>query len=325
VSRARLPISSKKAGLVNLNLHAMAELRRFRPQLVLAGHIWGGPTLRVAKSALKTPAALYLHADEVTAHPRLAALAMRAADVSIAVSRHTRELARACGADPERVRIISPGVDLPELPATAQGRDSRPTVLTVARLTDRYKGHDVLLHALEVTRERVPSVRWVVVGDGPLRRDLEAQATSLGLGEHVSFLGALPDSKRDAWLDRAHVFAMPSRLPPSEGGEGFGIVYLEAAAHGLPVVAGNVGGAVDAVVDGETGLLVDPADPRAIGDALARLLVDPVLARRMGDAGAARARKFAWPVIARRVETVLTDVLRPAPRSAGIPSGPVLD
>ncbi len=118
----------------------------------------------------------------------------------------------------------------------------------------------------------------------------------------------MSDAERDAALARAHVFAMPSRLPPGGGGEGFGIVYLEAAAHGLPVVAGDVGGARDAIVHGETGLLVDPESPAALADALSDLLLDPPRARALGEAGAQRARGFAWPLIAREVEELAFEV-----------------
>jgi phosphatidylinositol alpha-1,6-mannosyltransferase len=99
---------------------------------------------------------------------------------------------------------------------------------------------------------------------------------------------------------------MPSRIPPGGiGGEGFGIAYLEANALGLPVVAGNEGGAVDAVIDGETGVLVDPSDHIAVADAVSDLLLDSGLAARLGEKGRARAREFAWPNVARRVERVL--------------------
>ncbi len=122
-------------------------------------------------------------------------------------------------------------------------------------------------------------------------------------------MGAVSEGERDAALDRAHVFAMPSRLPPGGvGGEGFGIVYLEAAAHGLPCVAGNVGGATDAVVDGETGLLVDPEDHRAVAGALVDLLLDPPRAGALGDAAATRARLFAWPVVGRRLEDLIFEL-----------------
>jgi glycosyltransferase involved in cell wall biosynthesis len=119
----------------------------------------------------------------------------------------------------------------------------------------------------------------------------------------------VPDERRDWWLRHADVLAMPSRLPgDGRAGEGFGIVYLEAGAHGTPVVAGNVAGALDAVADGESGLLVDPTDPHAVADAIAAVLLDRGLAQRLGDGGARRARGFAWPRIAERVEAVVREV-----------------
>jgi phosphatidylinositol alpha-1,6-mannosyltransferase len=151
----------------------------------------------------------------------------------------------------------------------------------------------------------------VVVGDGDRRRALEALAAELGVADAVRFAGSVSEAERDAWLGRAHVFAMPSRVPEDGvGGEGFGIAYLEAAARGLPAVAGDRGGAVDAVVDGETGLLVDATDPGAVAEALVTLLTDAPLRERLGAAARARAEEHAWPRVAHRVERVLTAVAR---------------
>ena len=176
----------------------------------------------------------------------------------------------------------------------------------MARLEDRYKGHDTLVRSLPLILARVPDAQWVVIGGGPRREQLERLAEIHGVADNVRFLGQVANEDRDAWLERAHVFAMPSRVPGGGlGGEGFGIVYMEASWRGLPVVAGNVGGAVDAVVDGETGLLVDANDPVAVSDAVSRLLVDTELSRRLGERGSERAKEFAWPLITRRVEDVL--------------------
>jgi phosphatidyl-myo-inositol dimannoside synthase len=106
------------------------------------------------------------------------------------------------------------------------------------------------------------------------------------------------------------VLAMPSRLPAGGfAGEGFGIAYLEAGAYGKPVVAGNVGGALDAVLDGETGLLVDPLDPLAVADAIVALLRDDALAERLGAAGRRRAEQNTWPLVAARVQRELLALL----------------
>jgi glycosyltransferase involved in cell wall biosynthesis len=101
---------------------------------------------------------------------------------------------------------------------------------------------------------------------------------------------------------------MTSRLSSDGGGEGFGIVYLEAGLHGLPVVGGDVAGARDAVVDGETGLLVDPNDHLAVAEAISELLTNPALAESLGRGGSQRAREHSWPSIARRVEDLLLEV-----------------
>jgi phosphatidyl-myo-inositol dimannoside synthase len=225
------------------------------------------------------------------------------------ISSYTAELLAGAGAPPSAdVRLIPPGVDLP-----AQARPlaaARPTIVTVSRLADPYKGHDVLIGALALVRAEIPDVEWVVIGDGPLRPGLEALARSTGVADAVRFLGAVDDAERDRRLRSADVFAMPSRLPGAGlAGEGFGIVYLEAGAYGKPVVAGNVGGAPDAVLDGETGLLVDPTDRRALADALTRLLREPELAARLGRAAQARVAGYAWPAVARRVEALLLEQL----------------
>ena len=298
----------RRAGLAALNALALAQARPFRPNVILCGHIVVAPAAVLAGRLTGAPVVAYLYADEGPAQPRLAGLAFRSAQATIAVSRYGRDLAVGLGAPPRRVVVIEPGVDPPTLPRTRRSED--PLIVTVARLTDRYKGHDVVLEALPSIRARVPGARWIVVGDGPLRPELEARAGELGMSHAVHFTGAVSDAERDAWLDRAQVFVMPSRLPPGgAGGEGFGIVYLEAGAHGLPVVAGAVAGALDAVVDGETGILVEPERTEAVAGALTELLLDPERARRLGDAGARRAAELSWPRMVSRVEDVLLQVL----------------
>jgi phosphatidylinositol alpha-1,6-mannosyltransferase len=279
---------------------------RFRPDVTLAAHVVAAPAAAAIRAALGARTVQYAHANEIAGKPRLSAFAARRADVVIAVSSYTAALVEATGAHPADMRLIPPGVDLPS--DSSPLRAERPTVLTVSRLKDSYKGHDVLIAALARVRERVPDLEWVIVGDGPLRGELEARARAAGLGDRARFLGAVSDEERDAWLRRADVFAMPSRLPEGGlAGEGFGIVFLEASAYGKPVVAGSVGGALDAVADGESGLLVDPGDAEAVGEAITRLLLDEELRLGLGRAGAQRAQGFAWPVIAARVQDVLLE------------------
>ena len=298
---------SRQAAIAALNARAVVEARSWRPDILLAGHIVGTPAGYVIKHALGIPCVVYLYAKEVVASPLLARRAVRTFDRIIVISRYTAQLARDAGAPEALLRRIPPGVD----PAGATDRSTpeRPTILTIARLGDRYKGHDTIVRALALIRARVPDVQWVVIGEGPLRRDIERLARAHGVWDAIRLLGAVPDAERDHWLVQSSVFCMPSRLPAARAGEGFGIVFLEAGAHGLPVVAGNVSGVVDAVDDGVTGTLVDPTDHVAVADAITDLLLDRAMAARMGEAGRDHAAQFAWPLVARRVESVFSELV----------------
>lgn len=306
VRRIRSPRRSGPVAVASLNAGAIREGLATRPDVILSLHLFAAPAAIVLSRALRRPWAQWVHAMELPQKPALARYALRRADAVVAVSRYSRSLAVAAGADPLRVRVVHPGVDVSRGGRTAD-KASRPTVLTVSRLAERYKGHDVLARALPLVRARVPDVEWVVIGDGPLRAMIEELARSTGAP--ARFVGAVDDADRDRWLDRAHVFTMPSRLPGGGfAGEGFGIVFLEAGLHELPVVAGDVGGACDAVIHGRTGLLVDPSDHVALAGALSDLLQDSARAVRMGRAGAVHAREHAWPDVAARVRTVLGEV-----------------
>jgi phosphatidylinositol alpha-1,6-mannosyltransferase len=308
VKRVPALAAGHRPSIARLNARAIREALSFRPDLVLSMHVVTAPAAITIGKGLRRPFVQYLHADEVGHRPTLARLALRSARASIAVSRHTRDLAVALGAPPRRLYRIPPGVDPPRR-AGAQ-RCRRPRLLTVSRLEDRYKGHDVVVQAMPMIRERVPGVIWIVIGEGSLRPWLDRLVAHHGVQDCVRFLGLVPDAERETWLERAHVFVMPSRLPAERpGGEGFGIAYLEAAIHGLPVVAGSVGGARDAVADGQTGLLVDPEDPVAVADAVCGLLLRPERAEAMGQAAAERARAYLWPKVTAQVEEVLLTVL----------------
>jgi phosphatidyl-myo-inositol dimannoside synthase len=291
-----------------LNASALLEAARWRPHLTLSAHIVTSPAAAAVRRMFGAPTVQYFYAKEIAGKPRLARFAARNARASVSISSYTSGLLSGIGAPVDRLSLIPPGVDVPADPSSLPCE--RPTFVTVSRLADRYKGHDVLMRSLALMRERIPDVEWVVIGDGPLRPELEGLARQEGVADSVRFLGAVSDEVRDGWLRRAHLLAMPSRLP-GEGaaGEGFGIVYLEAAGVGKPVVAGAVGGALDAVLDGQTGLLVDPTDPAAVAAAITRLLLDGELAARLGEAGRVRAQSFGWPVIVEQVQSLLLEQL----------------
>jgi phosphatidylinositol alpha-1,6-mannosyltransferase len=298
----------RRISLIWLNGAALAGAIRQRPEVILSMHIVASPAASTAGRVLGIPYVQYGHGDELVAHPRLARFAFDNAAAGVVVSAHSEELLAACGASSARLHRIPPGIALPGPAPTPpdRDRDRRPTIVTVARMEDGYKGHDTMIRALPQVRSRVPDLLWVVIGEGRLRPRYERMVEEARLEGNVRFCGAVSEEERDRWLARAAVFAMPSRI--DGGGEGFGIVYLEAAARGLPVVAGACGGALDAVLDGKTGLLVDPSDERAVADALTELLEDREKAARLGAEGARWARGFAWPRIAAEVEDLLIRV-----------------
>ncbi len=187
------------------------------------------------------------------------------------------------------------------------GLSDRPVIVCVSRLVPR-KGQELLVRALALVRKEIPEAALLLVGGGPQRVALEKSVMSLGLGGSVVLTGSVPWEELPAHYDAGDVFAMPcrSRVAGLEV-EGLGIVFLEAAACGLPVVAGRSGGSPDTVRDGETGFLVDGGSVTEVAERLLVLLRDPLRARRMGEAGRAwMLRDWGWDGLAERMRGVLT-------------------
>ncbi|MFJ3923776.1 glycosyltransferase family 4 protein [Streptomyces sp. NPDC090022] len=186
------------------------------------------------------------------------------------------------------------------------GLADRPVVVCVSRLVPR-KGQDTLILAMPRILAAVPDAVLLVVGGGPYEQALRKLAAETGVADSVRFTGAVPWSELPAHYGAGDVFAMPCRT--RRGGldvEGLGIVYLEASATGLPVVAGDSGGAPDAVLDGETGWVVrgDVAEDSA--DRIITLLKDPALRARMGERGRAWVEeKWRWDLLAERLRELL--------------------
>lgn len=192
------------------------------------------------------------------------------------------------------------------------GLSDRPVVVCVSRLVPR-KGQDVLVRALPELRRRVPGTALLVVGGGPDQPRLQRLAAEHDVADDVVLTGSVPWQELPAHYDAGDVFAMPCRT--RRAGlevEGLGIVFLEASATGLPVVAGRSGGSPDAVLDGETGHVVDGRSVAQVTDALADLLRDPVRARAMGEAGRGWVEaEWRWDVLAARLRGLLAG--EPAP------------
>jgi len=229
----------------------------------------------------------------------------RSADTVTYISEYTRQRLTALGTRPRFVALPS-GVDTEFFrPATASQRAAArkflgvgdaPLVVCSSRLVAR-KGQDVLIRGWPEVRRQAKGARLVIVGSGPYERKLKAMA-----GEGVVFTGAVPGERLRDIVAAADVFAMPART--RLGGldvEGLGIVYLEAQACGVPVVAGDSGGAPETVT-AETGVVVDGRDTDAVAKAIAQLLLDDQRRTRMGRAGRAHVTEhFSWDVLGARL------------------------
>jgi phosphatidylinositol alpha-1,6-mannosyltransferase len=242
-------------------------------------------------------------------------VAQRHADLLIANSRHTAGLLEARGMDFGRIRIVYPGVDTNRFTPEVPGRDELRAqlaapdeliLLTIGRL-QRRKGHDLVLRALSQLPER-EAIRYVIVGDGEERERLTALADELRVGDRVRFMGKVPSGDLPRYYAAADIFAHPNRVDGQDF-EGFGIVFLEAAASELPVIAGRSGGVPEAVASERTGLLVSGTDAVELQEAISALVRDPDRRRSLGRAGRVRARdEFSWERAAGRVAELHREV-----------------
>lgn len=211
----------------------------------------------------------------------------------IALSRYTADkIGERLTSGNKDISVIHPMVDTDLFRPSRYPADSKPlTILTVSRLAknEAYKGHDLIIRSLPGLQSRLgEKVRYVIVGDGDDRPRLEGIVSSLKLEEQVIFAGAVWGEERIRYYQQCHVFAMPSYVSQKAGdqwtGEGFGIVYAEASASERPVLACRVGGQVDAICDGKTGILVDPTI-LSVEEGLYSILSDLPCAEKMGKSG----------------------------------------
>lgn len=226
---------------------------------------------------------------------------LRRAAFAVANSRNTASLIAGFGVPDDRIKVIYPGVDAtrfsPDVPRTIRHelglRDEHTVLLSVGRF-QRRKGHDLAIRAVARLRESVPMLRYVVVGDGEDRHYLEGIVAACGVGDMVRMVGEVPADRLPGYYAAADAFLLPNRIEQGDI-EGFGIVFLEAASTGLPVIAGRSGGVPEAVAEGTTGLLVSGTDEHELAQTIASLVADPCLRRSLGLAGRQRVlASFTW-------------------------------
>jgi glycosyltransferase involved in cell wall biosynthesis len=243
---------------------------------------------------------------------RLEARNARHADVVLADSAYCQDaIVRHYGIPADRIRLVPEGIDLARwqrIAAQTPHLGDGSTILCVARQYPRKHVAD-LLRAMPQVRRDVPSAHAVIIGNGPEHASLRALAAELGLGDAVQFLGAIADDDEVArWYRCADVFCLPSVQ------EAFGIVFLEAMASGLPVVATRAAAIPEVVPDGQAGLLVPPGDVDALAAALTVLLREPARRAAYGAHGQARARRYDWSLVAEQFLAQVTPFAIASPR-----------
>lgn len=239
----------------------------------------------------------------------------RGCDVVTYITNYTRERMAGALGDHPALRQLAPGVDIdtfrPDIDGAAvrarHALAGRPVIVCVSRLVKR-KGQDRLIDALPAVRRAVPDTVLLLVGSGPYEDELRERAGQAGMTSHVVFAGGVPFAQLPQYYAAGDVFAMPCRTRRRGlDVEGLGMVYLEASATGLPVVAGDSGGAPEAVLADETGYVVGGRDVAALADRLITLLSDADLRARMGRVGRAWVeREWTWDLRAAQLADLLT-------------------
>jgi phosphatidylinositol alpha-1,6-mannosyltransferase len=283
-------------------------------KVVLAGHPNLGPVaqaMKIAAPRLRT--IVCTHGVEVW-EPLAAVrrLALQRANVVLSPSTDTANHVAEQRVRREKIRVLPWALD-PEfeaIPANAppgklpRGYPEGRVILTVGRwlASERYKGMDTLITALPRLLARWPELQLLAVGDGDDRAWLEDLAEKNGVNRHVHFLTGLSFEELTACYKACEMFALPSR------GEGFGLVYLEAMAHGKPVIGGAHGGAPEVIQDGVTGYLVPHGDAAQLATSIDTLLLDPATAQKMGARGRQRVeRDFRFSVFAKSLKKILRE------------------
>jgi phosphatidylinositol alpha-1,6-mannosyltransferase len=264
------------------------------------------------------PVVVYAHGEELTTWGsggkyRAMRFTLTHADAVIANSDHTRATLIQMGVPPERITLIHPGVDTdvfrPGLPCEDLRQSvgvvpGRKLILSVGRLSRR-KGFDMVIRSLPLLLQQGLDVRYALIGIGEDHDYLSGLARELGVEDHVKLLGHVSPDDLPRWYNACDVFVMPNREINGDN-EGFGMVFLEAAACGRPVIAGQDGGTGSAVSDGVTGYRVDGKQLESVVEKLADVLGDGQLATRLGQAGHARAHsEFNWPSIAQKTWSLI--------------------
>ncbi|MBD2230099.1 glycosyltransferase [Phormidium tenue] len=260
-------------------LKALVDVWQQRPGLIVCGHLNFAPVAYLLYRFLGVPYWILVYGvDAWNIEDSFRCRALRAARKVISISGYTRDrLIQEQDLPPKNISLLPVTFNTnrfqikpkPSYLLTRHGlKTSQPVILTVARLADdeQYKGYDQVIRAIPLIRQKLPDIHYVLVGKGSDRPRIEQLIEFLGLKDHVTLAGFVPDEEICDYYNLCDVFIMPSK------GEGFGIVYLEALACGKPTVGGNQDGAIDALCSGELGILVNPDNTEEIAATLVEIL-----------------------------------------------------
>jgi phosphatidylinositol alpha-1,6-mannosyltransferase len=254
------------------------------------------------------PIILYIHGIEIIKKNNIyflyrlkqyvKGLMIKKTDLLLCNSAFTASLALKRGDLEKKVFVLNPGI-LPSAAVAIKEKDPEPGKVVfffIGRLIRR-KGIDYTIRALSILVKDYPDLLYVIGGSGPenYEKEIKNLVQELCLEDYVVFLGAIDDNTKNFWHYRQDVFIMPSRQLPDGDVEGFGIVFLEAALYGKPVIAGRSGGIPDAVEDGKSGILVDPDSVEAIAEGMKYFITNSTKRKEMGEYGRNRAKNdFSW-------------------------------
>jgi phosphatidylinositol alpha-1,6-mannosyltransferase len=286
-----------------------AIARKPKIDVLFCGHLHMSHLAAALASMLRVPLWLQVHGiDAWTLPSKAVQWGAERASLVTAVSRYTKaRMVKWWNGEPSRIHVLPNTVGADFYPAPKPialeqryGVKGKQVILTLSRLTssDRYKGHDKVLAALPEICRRIPDIVYLIVGDGDDVARLRSVAETSGVSDRVVFAGHVPESELPDHFRVADVYVMPSTK------EGFGIVFLEAAASGVPVIGGNRDGSLDALADGAIGTLIDPYDSEALTNAIVSTLEGNV--SRDPEA----VRRFAFDNFARRVDDLVRTLAR---------------
>jgi len=330
------PLRHLKLTSLDLYRKTLLVAKKEKADILLAGNFYlPALTCYWLKKINKLPYYIFTYGTETTelwnappAKQKMARKILAEAEGIITISDYLKEKLVERNVPADKINKIYPGVDFSHFKpeeqktardkiapavqkglATPQSWSNANIILSVGRLVER-KGHDMVIKSLPAVLQRFPNTLYLIIRDGPYKKKLKALVKELGLEKYVLFVNDitkvnyndLPD-----YYNVSDVFTMPSRIIKSKQDvEGFGIVYLEASACAKPIVAGHGGGVNEAVVDNQTGLLVNSQKPAEISQAITKLLLDSDLADKLGQNGRERVEKeFDWDKLVKKLNSLL--------------------